>query len=135
MDLNAQAERMGQPTVVESDPTVGVQTQDVAVEPDLVVDAETRPERRQPGWMVPIGILIGLFGTAGAGLGAVVALFTANSCGAFADGCETYGRPAPGFYPAVGLFLLCGAVAVAGLVMMAVGVSASVAQRRRSSDS
>ncbi len=99
-----------------------------AVEPDRVLESE--PDRRNSGWLMPIGILLGLFGAAGVGLGAIVALLTANACGAFADGCDDYGQPAPGFYPAVGLVLMCGAAAVAGLVMVVVGVSKRTLGRR-----
>ncbi len=71
--------------------------------------------------MVPVGILAALFGIGLAGLAAVVALLSANSCGPFADSCDSYGEPAREFLPA--LVVLCAGVGVAviGVVVALVG--------------
>ncbi|HMU79718.1 MAG TPA: hypothetical protein P5193_13130 [Microthrixaceae bacterium] len=84
-------------------------------------------------WMVPIGILAGLLGTAAAGVGALIALLSTNSCGAFADSCDTYGQPAEEFLPAVGVMALGAAAAVVGFVLLVVGMSRA-ARARQSSD-
>jgi hypothetical protein len=46
---------------------------------------------------------------------------TANSCGMFADGCDTYGQPAPGFGWFLAGLLLGPVVTVAGIVSLAIG--------------
>jgi hypothetical protein len=55
------------------------------------------PKRHGRYW---IDVLLGL-GLAGAVVAfvcfAAMALLTSNSCGMFADGCDTYGQPAAGF--------------------------------------
>jgi hypothetical protein len=62
--------------------------------PELSVEPA---KRRRHYW---IDVVLGL-GLAGAGAAVVcfaaMALLTSNSCGMFADGCDTYGQPAPGF--------------------------------------
>ena len=50
------------------------------------------------------------------------ALATANSCGMFADGCDTYGQPAPGFQ-FFGFLAIVAFVAIpAGIILAIVGV-------------
>lgn len=80
--------------------------------------------------MVPIGILAGLLGAATAGVALLFALLTANSCGAFADSCDTYGQPSPEFLPAVGVAVLGSVAAVVGFVLVVVGMARNSKERR-----
>jgi len=66
-------------------------------------------------------------------VGALIAMLSTNSCGAFADSCDTYGQPAEEFLPAVGVMALGAAAAVVGFVLLVVGMSRA-ARARQSSD-
>jgi hypothetical protein len=94
---------------------------------DIAWPALTTPElrlesgkRRRHYW---IDVVLGL-GLAGAGAAVVcfaaMALLTSNSCGMFADGCDTYGQPAPGFELFV-LATLLSLVAVAAFFLALIG--------------
>ena len=71
--------------------------------------------------MVPVGILAVLFGASLAGIAAVVAVLSANACGAFADSCDSYGEPAPEFVPALVVLCAGAALAVVGVVVALTG--------------
>ena len=77
-------------------------------------EPRVEPAKRRPHYWIDVVLGLGL---AGAGVAFVcftaMALLTSNSCGMFADGCDTYGQPAPGHERYVlGTLLSLGAIPV-----------------------
>jgi hypothetical protein len=73
------------------------------------------------------GIVIAALGLTAAVVSFLFALLTANACGMFADGCDDYGEPAPGFALFVASTIVAGGAAVGGVL---VAVTATARRRR-----
>jgi hypothetical protein len=79
-----------------------------------------RPSR--PGF-IAAGVLAICGGIAAVPISLLGMLVTANSCGMFADGCDTYGQPAPGFELFGALFFIGPIAVVTGIVLCVQGRS------------
>ncbi len=75
--------------------------------------------------LVRIGIALMVLGTLALPVAALGALATMNSCGMFADGCDTYGQPAPAFQ-------LFGFLASAAFVSIPTGILLTIVGHFRS---
>jgi hypothetical protein len=89
-------------------------------------------KRRGHYW---IDVLLGLgFASAGAAFVcfAAMAMLTSNSCGMFADGCDTYGKSAAGFERyLLGTVLSLGAVPIFLFALIGRAIFHACAHRRR----
>lgn len=92
----------------------------MATETPLSAPPPTSPtNRRRVG-----GILLLVFSVLATPVAALAVLLSANACGAFADGCDDYGKTADSFVPS--LMFLC--LSVTGVLA---GIGLIVASRRR----
>lgn len=81
--------------------------------------APTAKPRSNP--LVPIGVALMVLGTLALPIAVFGALATMNSCGMFADGCDTYGQPDPAFQ-FFGFLATAACVAIpTGIVLTIVG--------------
>jgi hypothetical protein len=82
-----------------------------------------QPGRRSRSGFIAAGILAICGGVAAIPIALFGMFVTANSCGMFADGCDTYGQPAAGFEWFGALFFLGPAAVVTGVVLCVQGRS------------
>ena len=94
-----------------------------------VAVGEPSNDRTAPSGTSPavVGLMMFLLGGGGAVVCLVLAVMTSNSCGLFADGCDSYGQPASGFEAFVSIAVASAMVAVGGLL---VAIISSLATRR-----
>ena len=77
-----------------------------------------RPSR--PG-LIAAGVLAIFGGIAAVPVSLLGMLVTANSCGMFADSCDTYGQPAAGFEWFGALFFAAPVAVIVGIVLCVLG--------------
>ena len=82
-----------------------------------------RPGRPSRPGLIATGVLAICGGVAAVPISLLGMLVTANSCGMFADGCDTYGRPAAGFEWFGALLLVAPIAVVTGTILCVLGKS------------
>lgn len=85
------------------------------------------PRRRRRGGLIIGGVTLFVLGALGAPTLLVVAVLTANPCGAFGDHCASYGQTSTVAVVAFSGAAVAAVVAVLGLVLTIVG---AVSHRR-----